>query len=118
MTVSGTVVPSVIISANPGNTICAGTNVTFTAAPTNGGATPSYQWKLNGSDVGTNSDTYSNASLITGDIVTCVMTSSFACASPATAASNTITMTVNPVVTPTVNIGVNTGNHHQPTNGN
>ncbi|HET9744862.1 MAG TPA: choice-of-anchor L domain-containing protein, partial [Chitinophagaceae bacterium] len=59
VTVNTNVVPTVTIVANPANTICAGTNVTFTATPTNGG-TPSYQWKLNGNNVGTNSNTYSN----------------------------------------------------------
>jgi uncharacterized protein YjdB len=98
VTVNTNVVPSVSISANPGNTICAGTNVTFTATPTNGGATPSYQWKLNGNNVGTNSNTYSNNALANGDVVTVVMTSSLACASPTTATSTGITMTVNPNV--------------------
>jgi hypothetical protein len=110
MVVSATVVPSVSIAADPGNTICAGTNVTFTATPTNGGASPSYQWKLNGNNVGTNSNTYSNATLANGDVVTCEMVSSFACASPATATSNVITMTVNPLITPSVSIAANPGN--------
>ena len=46
--VSVTVAPS----QNP---VCAGNSVTFTATPTNGGLSPSYQWKVNGVDVGTNS---------------------------------------------------------------
>jgi hypothetical protein len=84
MTVNAAVAPSVTIAASPGNTICAGANVTFTATPANGGATPSYQWKLNGTNVGTNSNTYQNAALINGAKVTCVMTSSLACANPTT----------------------------------
>jgi UDP-N-acetyl-D-mannosaminuronic acid transferase (WecB/TagA/CpsF family) len=109
MTVTATVVPSVSIAANPGNTICTGTNVVFTATPTNGG-TPSYQWKLNGNNVGTNSNTYSNAALINGDQVSVVMTSSLACASPTTATSNTITMTVTATVVPSASIAANPGN--------
>ena len=109
MVVTSTIVPSVSIVANPGNTICAGTNVTFTATPTNGG-TPSYQWKLNGNNVGTNSNTYQNASLVNGDVVTAVMTSSLTCASPATATSTAITMIVNPTVAPSVSISANPGN--------
>src|SRR4030095_16371654 len=93
MAVTATVVPSVSIAANPGNTICTGTNVVFTATPTNGGS-PSYQWKLNGNNVGINSNGYSNNALANGDQVSVVMTSSLACANPTTATSNTITMTV------------------------
>ena len=110
MTVSGTVVPSVSIAANPGNTICATTNVTFTATPVNGGVTPSYQWKLNGNNVGTNSTTYQNNSFANSDVVTCVMTSSFPCAVPAAATSNAISMNVTANVTPSVNITANPGN--------
>ncbi|MCW5920778.1 MAG: hypothetical protein KIS77_00395 [Saprospiraceae bacterium] len=102
MTVNATVTPSVSITANPGNTICSGTSVTFTAIPTNGGATPSYQWKKNGLDVGTNSNTYTDAGLANGDQISVVLTSSAPCANPLTATSNTITMTVNATVTPSV----------------
>ena len=109
MAVTGSVSPSVSIAASPGNTICAGTSVTFTATPTNGG-TPSYQWKLNGNNVGTNSNTYQNAALVNGDVVTVVMTSSLACASPTTATSNAITMTVTGSVSPSVSIAAGPGN--------
>src|SRR5687767_9101141 len=109
MAVGSTVVPAVSISANPGNTICAGTNVTFTASPTNGG-TPSYQWKLNGNNVGTNSATYSNSALANGDVITVVMTSSLGCASPVNATSNAITMPVGSTVVPAVSISANPGN--------
>lgn len=88
------VTPSVSISASA-NPITSGDPVTFTATPTNGG-TPSYQWKLNGGNVGSNSTTYNNSSLANGNQVSCVMTSTANCASPSTATSNIITMTVNP----------------------
>ena len=64
-----------ISSTATSNTICAGTSVTFTATPTNGGTTPSYQWKLNGSNTGTNSNTYTTTTLANNDLVTVVMTS-------------------------------------------
>lgn len=118
------VVPSVSISATS-TTICSNSSVTFTATPTNGGSSPTYQWKKNGTNVGTNSLTYTNSSLTNGDIITCVMTSNAACASPTTATSNTITMTVNSNVTPSVSIsgisristGTSTTFTATPTNG-
>jgi len=95
--------PSVSILASTTN-ICAGQQVTFTATPVNGGATPSYQWKLNGNNVGTNSPTYQNAALQNGDSVKVAMTSSLASVCQLTALSNSITMSVGQAVTPSVSI--------------
>jgi PKD repeat protein len=96
--VSSSVTPAVTIAQTTGsNPMCAGSSATFTATPTNGGTTPVYQWQLNGSNVGTNSPTYTNASLTNGQTITCIMTSGSACASPASVTSTGITMTVNPV---------------------
>lgn len=102
VTVNTNVVPSVTIVASA-TTICSGTNVTFTATPVNGG-TPTYQWKLNGVNVGSNSNTYQNANLVNGDAVSVIMTSSLGCATPQADTSNTITMSVSGTVTPSVSI--------------
>ena len=100
-----TVTPSVsIVSNDADNSITTGTSVTFTATPTNGGSTPQYQWKKGSTNVGNNSATYTNAALANGDVITCVLTSSDACASPTTTTSNAITMTVCTPVTPTISI--------------
>lgn len=104
VTVNSNLPSSVAIAASPSGAICSGTSVTFTATPTNGGTTPSYQWKLNGVNVGTNSSTYANAALANGNTVTCVMTSIATCATGSPATSNVITATVNatPTITGTV----------------
>jgi hypothetical protein len=109
---SNTITVTVTSPSSPGisisgtNTICAGSSVTFTAAASNGGSTPSYQWQVNGSNVGSNSSSYSTTSLTTGSVVTCILTSSATCVSASTANSNSITMTVNSApATPTVTYG-------------
>ena len=86
------------------NNICAGTPVTFTATPTNGGTSPVYQWLINGSNAGTNSPTFSSSTFANGDLVSCVISSSYACVAPAIATSNTITMSVVPDIIPSVSI--------------
>ncbi|MFN3404907.1 MAG: T9SS type A sorting domain-containing protein [Cytophagaceae bacterium] len=92
---SGTTTASVSIAASPSNAICAGTSVTFTATPVNGGANPAYQWKLNGTNVGTNSPSYSNSSLTNGNTVSVEMTSNSSCVAGGAVSSNIITMEVN-----------------------
>ena len=85
-------VPAVAITADPSGPVCGGTPITFTSAPTNGGVAPTYQWKVNGMNVGTGGNSYNTNTLVNGDIVTVVLTpSSEVCPNPATATSNAIT---------------------------
>ncbi|MDX2191090.1 MAG: hypothetical protein SFY32_14610, partial [Bacteroidota bacterium] len=103
LTISGTVTPTAQISTTT-PTICAGQLTQFTSTISGGGATPTYQWQVNGSNVGTNSNTYTTTGLTNGQIVRLILTSSSACASPTSATSTGVTMTVNPNLTPGVSI--------------
>jgi len=89
-----TLSPSVAIAASA-TTICAGTSVTFTATPVNGGTAPVYQWKINGNNVGTNSNTFTTTNLANSNVVSCVLTSNATNVITNTATSNSITITVN-----------------------
>lgn len=107
ITVNPIVPASVSITASSTD-ICAGTNVSFTATPVNGGTTPTYQWKVNGADVGSNSGTFSSSTLSNGQVVSVVMTSNAPCVINSPATSEGITMTVNPVLPVSVSIAANT----------
>ena len=85
---------SIAESANP---VCAGTSVTFTATPSNDGTTPSYQWRVNGTNVGSNSSTYSYTPA-NGDVVRVILTSSETCTSGNPATSNAVTIAHNPAI--------------------
>jgi hypothetical protein len=106
---TSSVQPSVNISTTS-STICAGAAVTFTAIPVNGGSTPSYQWKVNGANAGTNSNIFTTTTLTNGSIVSVVLTSSLTCALPATATSNSITILIGNNVAPAVTIATPTTN--------
>jgi len=109
ITVSLPVTPAISISASVNN-ICFGITVTFTAAETNGGLAPAYQWKKNGINVGTNNVSYTDNVLNNGDIITCLLTSSLGCLTSATANSNQVVMTIIPAVTPTITVTASANN--------
>ncbi|MEI7801458.1 MAG: GEVED domain-containing protein [Bacteroidota bacterium] len=101
VTNNSTVTASVSVASTPSAPLCNVTSATFTATPTNGGCLPFYQWKLNGSNVGTNSITYINNALVAGDQVQVQMTSNALCAAPVPASSTVIINGTNPaLVTP------------------
>jgi predicted aminopeptidase len=90
--INGTVSNAIISNYNTG---------TFSASAIDAGANPSYQWKLNGLDVGTDSDTYTNTSLVNDDDITCILTPDLSGCTSVTYTSNTIT---NKVVTTNTSI--------------
>jgi len=97
------VTPSVTITSSS-TSICSGGSVTFTATPTNGGSTPTYQWMINGVNVtGQTASTFITSTLANSNIVSVMMTSNDPCANPTTATSNPITITTTSV-TPSVTI--------------
>jgi len=100
--------PAVTIAASDTD-ICVGTSVTFTPTPVNGGATPSYVWKINGNTVGS-AGTYTSTTLADNDKVICIMTSSYVCPVPPTDTSNVVNMKVTPYSTPAITISSPTGN--------
>ena len=100
MTVNPIVTPTVAIAASTSDTICSGTPVTYTATPTFGGATPSFQWQVNGVNTATgNVYTYTPAD---GNVVTALLSTSVSCPTTSVIASAPITMNVIPTVTPVV----------------
>jgi len=103
ITITPTVMPSVTISSGGMDTVCAGTLVSYSVTTVNGGSAPAYLWKLNDSVVSAGSAySYYPAN---GDAVTVTMTSNAACALPDSAV-DTVIMTVNANVTPTIAISV------------
>ncbi|MCC6702565.1 MAG: T9SS type A sorting domain-containing protein [Fluviicola sp.] len=82
------------------NNVCYGTQVNFTATPTNGGNYPVYQWKVNGNNQGPNSPNFAYTPL-NNNVITVQLTSSESCTSGNPAISNAILMVVYdlPIVT-------------------
>jgi len=96
---------SIIASSNP---VCIGTSVTFTASPVNPGTAPAYQWKVNGANAGTNSNTYTYTPS-NGDSVSVVLTSNVTCPSGNPDTSNIIVMMVS---SGTLNVSVTISANH------
>ena len=109
MNISTNFSPSVTIFGGS-QTVCTGTPVSFTATPLNAGTNPSYQWKVNGINVGTNSSAFTLSSPSNNDIITCTLTSALTCiAGSNVVVSNSIQLSVSGPVTPSVTISISSG---------
>jgi uncharacterized protein (TIGR02145 family) len=95
-----TVHPMLFVSISIGssaNTVCAGTEVQYNAITSNPGAMPVYQWKVNGTNLVSNSPVLLYTPQA-GDVVRCVLTSSEVCTVTNPVTSNEIMVTVNPLL--------------------
>ena len=100
--VNPNVIPSVSVAASPGDTLCNGSLATFTASGVNGGSSPIYQWAVNGINTVTGA-TYSYYPA-DNDVVSAVLTSNAACASPDTAAVSKTMFVITPTMIPIIEI--------------
>ena len=104
-TVHPFVVPTVSVNAGiQGDTVCIGTLDSFYAVGTNTGASPVYDWSVNGTMISAgNPFVYTPNN---GDVVSCKMFSSASCPIPDSAIA-AITMTVNSTEFPQVTLSFN-----------
>ncbi|RYZ49031.1 MAG: T9SS type A sorting domain-containing protein [Sphingobacteriales bacterium] len=97
--------PTISIST-PQTSYCTNSQVIITATATYAGANPVYQWKINGVNAGPNSPTFVSTTLNSGDVISCVLTSSYGatCVTTNTAVSNSITITISSTIAPSISI--------------
>lgn len=105
LTVTAKGIPSVSITTSR-DSICTGAPVTFSAGSSFAGTNPSYQWKINGMDAGTNNKVFIATALADADEISCQVTVDplFACALSNNANSNSIKINVRAQANPLVNI--------------
>lgn len=93
-------VASVSVSQIAGtNPTCAGTSLSFMATPVNGGTNPSYQWKINGNTI----VTQTSPEFITGiqsdsDLVSCTMLSGSGCVTSSAQSDSIAIRIITPVI--------------------
>ncbi len=92
------------IIATPDSIVCEGTSITFKVQPYGAGATPVYQWKVNGLNKGKSTPEFSYAGLADGDKVSCSMGTSLACSVVVPARSNVIQVKLNAKTLPSITI--------------
>jgi hypothetical protein len=99
-------IPHVNMTSSISGTVCEGQLVSFTASPVNGGASPTYQWLVNGVSAGVGNN-YSYIPL-NGDVVTAVIHSTAQCAHPDTG-SESMHMVVSTMQMPSASVSTDPG---------
>lgn len=79
VSITSSVVPAVTIASSASGPVCASTTINFTAVPVNGGTTPLYQWRVNGSPADSNNASFSSNTLVNGDAVSGSITNTASC---------------------------------------
>jgi gliding motility-associated-like protein len=101
--VNASITPSIQIAADNTNP-CAGESITFTTQGSNWGATPTFQWKVNGIIVGNNENILSINSLQDGDQVTCTLLSSEDCLTTSSVTSAGVIINIATPLVPALTI--------------
>lgn len=94
-----------IVTVTPSTlTLCSGLPVAFTANVSNLSdlVNPTYQWQVNGANVGTNSSTYPASTLSGTDVVTCAVSNNDACPATTTATSPGVAVLTDVTLTATI----------------
>ncbi|RZK24778.1 MAG: T9SS type B sorting domain-containing protein, partial [Hymenobacter sp.] len=99
VTLTPVLLPTVTMSVKTPLPACSGAPVTFSVDNvTNAGATPQYQWQVNGADVaGATSPTFTSSTLSTGQSVTLTLRVPTSCGI-LTVVSSAVPVAINPVV--------------------
>jgi gliding motility-associated-like protein len=100
--------PSVNVASNP-LSVCKGQPFQFTAAVSNAGSSPVYQWLLNGTIIGTNTAAYNTSAIANGDTVACVVFGGPGCYSTDTSNSVIAIVWPQPYVGSANNITISAG---------
>ena len=112
VTVSTSITPAVSLTSNANNNeIVQGTQVAFTATPSNTGTAPTYQWQINGTNIaGATNNTYVTSTLKDGETVSVIVTTSAPCVTTQTASASLSLNVVSPPDQPFNVAGISTLN--------
>jgi glycine rich protein/type IX secretion system substrate protein/Big-like domain-containing protein len=103
-------IASATVATNPGNNVCQGTSVTFTATPALGGSTPGYWWLKNSVFAGTGTTyTYTPVSANNGDVIVFMLKTSYLCPLADTVFSDPVVMIVDANALPVFTISSHLG---------
>lgn len=91
-------IPSIVVT--PADTsICIGSVAKFRATVSNGGTGASYNWHVNGQDVGIHTMVFMTGNLVNGDSVDCVFSSLQSCFTPVFSNSSRVRVNAYPKIT-------------------
>lgn len=104
VTINAQTTSPVVSISTPEINICLGASSTFTASAISGGTNPTYQWMVNGTNAGSNSNIFTGYNLNNNDLIKVVLTSNANCLTNKTVTSNTITMNIEQLAIPQIRV--------------